>query len=148
MVNITQSTQLTVFDLIRAAIRIDSTLAIKFQPNKFHLFEPNYKSVDFTSFPYIVISPPNLDSEHITLDNSLNDKELVINVQLVMDYMAKDNFIDYCNKIITAVNGYYTTFSASGYYNVQCDLNDSDQEYRKHKHVIVGFLTVRFGGAV
>ena len=71
MVNITNTTQLSVFSLIKTAITSNATLSTKFNATNIYQFEPNHKSASFKGFPYIWVNLPGTDTQKVVFDNSV-----------------------------------------------------------------------------
>ena len=148
-VQITQTTQLSVFSLIRATILADSTLSNKFTNANIFQFEPNHKSGSFRGFPYIWINIPFTEVSKVVFDNSVTLKPMTVDVSLRMDYFARDNFLSFANNLIRAIEAYESTFEASGYYDVMIDLIDVDSnQVINQKELVEGLFEVRFNTQV
>lgn len=149
MVNINSSTQLSVFDLIKAALIANSTLSSKFNSNNIFQYEPKHKGIGTVSFPYIWVSVPELSDEHVVFNNNVTLKDLSASLVLRMEYQAKDNLLSYANAIVEAVEAYESTFQASGYYDVKCEVQgvNSDTVIDQKELVEADFM-ISFKGQV
>jgi len=149
MVQITNTTQLSVFSLVRAAIVADTTLKTKFSSKNIHQYEPKHKSGSFTGFPYIWINVPESDTTKLVFDNNFTLKDFTEDVYLRMEYMARDNYVSYCNAIIKAVEAYESTFQAAGYYDIKIDLISTDSnQVINSKEIIEGIFEIKWHGQV
>lgn len=149
MTGITNTTQLSVFNSIRAAILANSTLNKKFTKSNIYQYEPKHKSPSFSGFPYIWIDIPSTANEKIVFNNNFNRKELTVDLYLRMDYLARDNYLSYANAILKAIEDYESTLQASGYYDVSIELigTDSNQVIQQ-KEIVEGYFTITFQGYV
>lgn len=149
MTQITATTQLSLFSLIRSAIKANSTLAVKFSDKNIFQFEPKQKALDAVGYPYIWINVPSTDSAKLVFNNSVVPKELDVDLYLRVEWMARDNFLNYANAIISALEAYESTFQSSGYYDVMCEMVDIDSnQVIDQKEIVEGVFRVRFHGQV
>lgn len=149
MTAITSTAQLSIFTLIRDAIIANSTLFEKFDTSNIFQFEPKHKSAGFRGFPYIWIEIPETETDKIVFDNNLTLKNFTLTVHLRMDYEARDNFLNYANAVIKAIEDYESTFQSSGYYDVMVEMTDVDSNQVIHsKELVEGLFEVRNHGKV
>ena len=125
-IQITNTTLLSVFDLVKSAILNNTTLKQKFNTRNIFQYEPKHKSLTFKGFPYFLINIPDTDTTKEVFDNNFTMKELTANAVLRVDYMARDKVLDYANAFIKAIEAYESTFESSGYYEIKVDLVDVD----------------------
>jgi hypothetical protein len=145
---ITNTTQLSTFSIIRDIIRGDSTLSVKFPVSSFYEFEPNIKSLKRSFLPYFIIKVPNTDVEFIDMKHQNQMTEFNIDITMVMDYDARDNFTSYANKVIRQIESNETTFEAYGYFNVKIKLNDSGSDYIDGGQTVTGIFELTVTGRV
>lgn len=149
MVNITSTTQLSTFELIRTSLTGNSTLSQKFNNSNILQYEPKHKGVAATPFPYIWINIPGLGDDHPVFDNSVTIKTVTVDLFLRVEYLAREKFLDYSNAIIAALEGYESTFNGSGYYDVKCELLNVDPSVVfDEKDVVEGVFELSFTGQV
>ena len=149
MVNITNTTQLSIFSLVRAALLANSTLSVKFTNSHIHQFEPKHKSSAFTGFPYILVNIPELDQEKVVFDNNLTLKEVNVSLILRMDYFARDKYLSFANAIVKSIEDYESTFESSGYYDVMIELLGTDSNIViESKELVEGTFELRYHGQV
>jgi len=148
MANVTNTTQLSLFSLIRTAIETNSTLAVKFSDRNILQFEPKHKASGFCGFPYIVVRVPSSDTEFILLNHSDNEDTFESEISLVMEYMARDNFLTYANALIYQLEATESTFGNSGYENVKIGLRNVQEVTEDSKELVVGTFTISFTGWV
>lgn len=126
MVQITTTTQLSTFSLLRTVLLADSTIGARFKTADFYEIEPLHKSSGFKGFPYIWIRTPSTSTEFITMTHADTDKTFESEIIVRMDYMARANFITYANAIVSAIEAATSTFEASGYFNHHIEFNGVD----------------------
>jgi len=149
MTQISTTTQISIFSLIQSAILSDEILSKKFKKTNLHQFEPKLKSPNFTGFPYIWVDVPSTESNKIVFDNSVVLKDFEIDMFLRMEYMAKDNYILYANRLIKCIESYEDTFQSAGYYDVMIELVDTDSNQVIHqKELIEGYFVIKYKGQV
>lgn len=149
MVEITKTTQLNIFSLIRDALLNNSTLSTKFNTNNIVQIEPKHKSNNFCGFPYIWANVPTTESDILVIKDGVRNKEFTVDMYLRMEYLAKDNFITYANNIIYAIEQYKSTFLSSGYGNVSIELIGTDgNQVIDSKEIIEGFFQLTANGKV
>lgn len=124
MVIINAESILSIFSLIRDAIKANTILAVKFNNLNIFQFEPKHKGIDFGNFPYFWANIPSTEDKKIVFDNNFTEIELLIPVFLRMDWEAKDKVLDYCNAFLKAIVDYENTFESSGYYDVMVEVID------------------------
>lgn len=146
MPNVTSSTQLSTFSLIRNAIRSDSVLSARFKSSDFYEFEPKLKGS--ATLPLWVVKVPGTDTPTKTVDMKTHLKSFTVDIMLKMDWSAMDKVTDYCNRAVSAIEAYETTFNSSGYYNVSASVNSVEDEIEDQKQIIVALLSVTLSGAV
>lgn len=149
MTSINENTQLSTFSLIRDALLANSTISGKFKTQDIYEFEPKQKSKSFRGFPYIWVNLPFTTSEKLTVDHGRTMKVFSANVYLRVEYLARSNFTSYANAIIAAIEAYESTFQASGYMDVECELLDVDPNtVIDQKELVEGIFEVRWHGQV
>lgn len=149
MTNITNTTQLSVFSLIRTSLLANSTLSAKFNNSNIYQYEPKHKSLGFGGFPYIWINIPELADEHIVINNNFTLKTVNTSLILRIEYQARDKFLSYANAIISAVEAYDNTFDNSGYFHVKCELlNVDSNSIIQEKEIVEGVFNITFDGRV
>lgn len=137
MTSINQDTILSTFSLFRSAIKANSILAKKFNDSNIFQFEPKHKGNKFKGFPYIWIHVPSSDSSKLVFDNSIVPHEFTIPMFLRMDWVAKDNVVNYSNAILKAIADYEATFQSSGYMDVMIDLIDTNPNQTINQRQVV-----------
>jgi len=146
--DITNTTQLSLFSLIKTALRGNTALLTKFNSNDYYRFEPSFKSFSFSQLPFIVIQTPTTDSEFLVLDHSNNLKDFNITIMLFVDFSARDNFDTYANAIVAEIESEESTFESSGYYHAEIDLVDVGTDDIQDKKVVVGTFEMTLSGSV
>ena len=144
---IDKSTQLTIFETIRDSLLSNSVISSKFSQSDFYQWEPKLKGAS-TKVPYIVIKIPTTSTEFIVMDHDNRLKELSVELIMVLDYEARDNFITYANAIINQFESATTTFEGVGYYNSRIDLESNVEEIIDQKDVVTGTFSLMFNGWV
>lgn len=148
-ISITKTSQLSVFNIIRSALLSNSTLSQKFSKSNIYDYEPHVKGASFKGFPYIWVNIPTFDSDKVVFDHSVTNKIFVATLVLRVEFCARDKVLDYCNAIISSIEGYESNFQSSGYYDVECELVDVDPNSRIHqKDVVEAIFDIRFHGYV
>ena len=148
-ISVTNSTQLSTYSLIKTILLKDSTLKLKITSNRIYNFEPKLKTGAGQKIPYIVVNVPDQDNPTLVLNRQTKIKEFTVILELVMDYTAKDNVVDYCNRIIDIIETNYTDLNASGYYNMEIVLDDiNDQEVKDSKELIRSTFSLTLTGAI
>lgn len=147
MANITQSTQLNLFTTIVNAIRSDTVLSKRFKTKDFYEFEPNFKSRE-VSLPLFVINIPNTSDDEKVVNNATVMKSFTTTILLKMDYSARDNARNYCNRVITALEDNESSFTSLFYYDLSIELDDVVEEIEEQKQIIVATFTLGLRGAV
>jgi len=146
---VTNTTQLSTFVLLRDLILTNATISGKFKERDFYEFEPNHKSRSFNGFPYFILSSPTTDTEFLTLDHTATDKEFVVEVTMVLDYVARDNFKTYADALVSVVEGGTSTLEGSGYYNHTINQTSAPRPIaRDTKLVVEGTFAVAMTGFV
>lgn len=149
MTSITNTTVLSLFDLLKAAVVADSTLSFKFSANNILQFEPNHKAVNFTGFPYIWFNIPNTDSSKVVFDNNFTVKDLSVSAFMRIDWLARSNVLSYANAMIRAIESYESTFQASGYHDVMIDVIDvNPHQIIDQKDIVEVEFLITFRGQV
>lgn len=149
MTQITSTTQLSLFSLIRSAIKANATLTVKFSDKNILQFEPKQKALDSIGYPYIWVNIPSTESAKLVYDNSVVPKDIQVDMYLRIEWMARDNFLNYANALVAAIEAYESTFQASGYYDVMCDLlNVDSNQVIDQKEIIEGVYRITFHGQV
>lgn len=146
--NLIINQQLDTFTILKDLITADSTLKEKFSHKNVLEFEPNLKSINSKSLPYIVLNVPNLEPEHIVMDNSVTEKEIEVNIVMVIDYVARDNFRKYANALINVIESNVTTLEAKGYYDNLISFEGTTIELIDQQQVVSGTFTLRLMGTV
>lgn len=147
-IEITSTTQLSTYSLIQSILLSNSTLSQKFNKQRIYEFEPNLESISFDMLPYIVVNVPTTDTDILTLNHDTNMKTFNVQIVLVMDWIARGNFTNYCNAIIRQIESSVTTLEAAGYYNQVINLDSSGIELIKGKQVVVGNFTLTMTGSM
>lgn len=148
MADITNTTQLSLFSLIKTALKGNSTLQYKFKDSSYYRFEPSFKANSFSGLPIIVIKTPETDSEFLVLDHTNNLKGFSVTIMLMMDFSARDKFDDYANAIVAELESEEATFENSGYFNAEIDLLDVGEDIIQERRVVIGTFEFRVGGSV
>lgn len=149
MVNVTNTTQLSTFSLVRDALLANSELAKTFSKQNIFQFEPKNKGMNAVGFPYIVITLPTTETDPLILDHSTTIKSITGTIILRVDYLKRDNVRTYCNNIIRAIESYEGTFNSSGYYTPLIELIDLDENIViNQKELVEGTFELSFQGAV
>lgn len=149
MVHVTNTTQLSTFDLIKSALLANATISSKFSPGSFYEFEPNWKGDSFKGYPCIEINvPETTDQDPATLNRKVMLKSFDVTLYLYVAYEARTKFIEYANAITYAIEAYQDTFARSGYADVVIECLGSDKENIEEKNVIKGEFTITFSGIV
>lgn len=149
MVQITNTTVLSVFSLIRDAIVANTDLAVRFNLNNIFQYEPKHKAANSTSFPYFWINLPDTEQEKTVFDNNFTLREFEISAVLRVDYLARERVLGYCNAFLKAIEDFESTFEASGYYDVMVDLEGVDPStVIENKEVVEAIFSITFHGQV
>jgi hypothetical protein len=146
MPNVTSTTQLNLFSVVRSAIRTDTELAGRFPPNHFYEFEPKLKGG--ASLPLWVVKTANTDLTGATVDNLTRMKSFSVVVLLKMDYLAHDKATNYLSRAVAAIEANESLFNASGYYYPQASVESVEDEIEDQKQIIVGIIRLELRGAV
>tara|TARA_Y100000310_G_scaffold103241_1_gene101521 strand:+ start:16135 stop:16602 length:468 start_codon:yes stop_codon:yes gene_type:complete len=139
--------QLSTFSMIKEVLKLNSTLNTKFTDAKYYEFEPNMKSLSFGSLPFIVINVPSTETDLLVVTNSTTIKDYTIVLELLISFDARSKFTEYSNAIIKQLEDLTstTTFEASGFYNTEIDLVDTNvNEIIQEKPVIRGTFELKF----
>ena len=148
MTQITTTTQLSLFTILRDIILTNATLTTKFNKSDFYQFEPKHKSGS-TRFPYFIISAPTTDTEFLTMEHSDTDKTFDVEIVLKMDYVAREKFLTYANALIAVLEGATTTLEASGYFNHVINLGTSPTTtIENQKELVIGSFIFTCSGFV
>lgn len=145
MVDVTNTTQLSTFSIIRDILLTNSTISSKFRKSDFHEFEPSLKEHG-VNLPYIVINLPSADVDILTSKD--NYKSFTVNIVLCVGWEARDKFTDYANALVYQLDNSKSTFKASGYYDPTITLIDSGVEERQSKKVVAGSFRLQMNGVV
>lgn len=147
---ITNTTILSTFTLIKAALKANATLSARFNDQNILQFEPKHKSIKFKGFPYIWVNFPSTDESKLVFDNNFTLHELEGTLILRLDRDRDENKTrDYCNAILKAIRDYESTFEASGYYDVMISSDDIDPNtVIDNKELIECVFTITFQGSV
>lgn len=145
MVDVTSTTQLSTFSILRGILLSNSTISSKFRISDFYEFEPSLKDAK-VSLPYMVISLPTGDSETLTTADSY--KEFSIDISLICDWEARDNFTNYANAVVSSLDSARSTLKASGYYDSEVSLIDSGTEERQSKKLVTASFRLSMYGVV
>ena len=119
MTQITNTSQLSTFSLIRTIILTNSTLSTKFNVNNILEFDPKLKSLNSPGFPHIIVNVPDVDDTEGYLGDYLRRKEFDVEIILRMGYEAKDNYTSYASNLITVLDASNSTLNASGYHLIK-----------------------------
>ena len=148
-IQITNTTVLSTFSLIRAAILANATLSPKFTTNDIYQYEPKHKSRSFRGFPYFLVNIPETDTEKVVFDNNFTEPALSVNILMRVGYEARSNVLNYANAFLKAIEGYESSFQASGYYDVMVTLDDVDSNIViDSKELVEAVFTIEFHGSV
>lgn len=149
MTSVTKSSQLDIFSLIKQVLRTSTVLNGKFGTNDYYEYEPNQKSSAFNGFPYIVIRVPSTETDLLVLNHTTTIKGFNIPIILRVEFSARDNFKTYANAILDTLESGTTTFQDSGYYDINIDLIDTDdQAIIDQKEIVEGMFELTFQGYV
>lgn len=148
MVDVTSTTQLSLFALVKAELLSNTTISGKFRDASFDRFEPSFKSFSFPTLPLIIIETPGTDSEFLVLDHSNNMKAFNANIILLIDFTARDKFDEYANAIIFQLESAEATFESSGYFNLEIDLVDAGEDIVQDRKIVRGTFELRLSGSV
>ena len=144
---ITNTTQLSVFSLVRSALTANLVLSSKFTNANIYQYEPKQKQVGFNGFPYIWVNIPELEAENTTFNSSVRSKKFSATLVLRVEYQARDNFLNYANAIVDAIEDYESTFQSSGYYDVKCVHQDTDSNtVIDQKELVEGVFEISWRG--
>ena len=105
------------------------------------------KSLSFGSLPFIVINVPSTETDLLVVTNSTTIKDYTIVLELLISFDARSKFTEYSNAIIKQLEDLTstTTFEASGFYNTEIDLVDTNvNEIIQEKPVIRGTFELKF----
>jgi len=149
VIELTTTTQLSTFDIIKTALRTNSTLNATFSSDDYYEIEPSLKSG--TAVPYIHISIPSVTSEQLTFKKKLKPFEAQIVV--VEDYSITQNTVDttirdHNNAIIDAIETNESSFTDAGYFRPQIELEGVEPELMDSKKVISSTFNLTFSGVV
>jgi hypothetical protein len=148
MVQITNTTQLSTFSIIRSILLSNSVLSKKFSTNDFYEFEPKHKSNSFKSFPYIIINVPSADNLNEYLGDIINHKEFEVEIILRMDYLARDNFSSYASNILYEIEKSNSIFSANGYHLIKISSSSPELLSVQSKEIVEGNFSLLIEGEV
>jgi hypothetical protein len=150
MVMIQQESVLSIFTIIRDAIKANTTLSAKFNNTNIHQFEPKHKAgASFKGFPYFWINIPSTDTEKLVFDNSVVPHTFSVGVLLRMDWEARSKVLDYANAFMYAIGEYESTFDDSGYYDVMVHLIDvNPNQVINMKQIVETEFELTFKGKV
>lgn len=148
MVQITNTTQLSTFTIIRGILISNSVLSGKFRLQDFYEFEPRHKSNDFKGFPYIVVMVPEAEESEAVLGDILKNKEFTVNIIMRVDYHARSNFTSYASNIVKELDAANSTFMANGYHLESVSFDGSESLVADQKQLIEGTFTLRLQGEV
>ena len=144
---ITNSTQLDIFDEIKIALLKSPTISGKFKSNNFYEFEPTMKDIITKStYPYIVIKVPELETSTLTIDD-VSTKNPTVIITMVLEWEARNNFRTYANAIIDMIETHSADFEPKGYYKPDIS-TDSTTDNIDSKQFVVGIFTVNFMGYI
>jgi len=142
---ITNTTQLSTFDLLKSVITDDAVLSVKFNDSNIHEFDPKTKGGSAT-FPYIVISIPSTDTTLEVMSHETTVKEFSTSIFMVLEWSARSNLKTLASRLVFAFEAAEDTLSASGYYDAKLELITSGSETFNQKEVVVAeFLLVDDG---
>jgi len=146
---IKQNTQLILFDKIFKSITNNSTLSKYFNRGDIYEFEPLVKSNSFKGFPFIIVNVPSTeDVDFENLKRTARDKEFVVSIHLIVDYVARDKFTEFSNALINALETDIATYEKFGYYDLRIKLTSVTPEPLSQKTVVRGIFELSFEGTV
>jgi len=149
MTQITNTSQLSTFSILKAIILSNSTLSTKFSGSNILEFDPKLKSSSFPGFPYIVVNVPGVDNTEEYLGNTLRHKEFEVEITMVMEYLAKGNYSSYVSNLVSVLDASDATLKANGYNLVKITADGKpDQQTLQSKEVIIGSFTLTLQGEV
>jgi hypothetical protein len=148
MTQITTTTQLSTFSIIRGILISNSTLATKFSLSDFYEFEPKHKSVSFKGYPYIIINVPETDELDDYLGDLLTNREFEVEIVLRMEYQARSNYTSYASNVVSALDNGNTTFRANGYNLISIKIDSTEVQTLDQKDVVEGRFTLTLDGEV
>lgn len=148
MAQITNTIQLSLFTLLKTVIKANSTLSVKFNDKNIVQYEVKHKSANFFGFPYIFIRVPTTETEFITLNHQDTEKSFDAEIVINMDYMAKDNFLNYANALIYAIESNEASFESNGYFNAEINVRSVQEMVEDNKDLIVGTFVFSASGSV
>jgi len=147
MTNITNTSQLNTFSLIRDILLTNTTISARFSKGDFYEYEPRLKNTG-VRLPHIVIKFPETSTELISINNVMTEKTFEITILLKMDWEARSKAQDYSNAMMHAIELAESTFEASGYYNAKLELMTLDDEVEDMKTLVVGQFILKLEGSV
>lgn len=149
MTQITQTTILSTFDMVSAAIKANAVLSAKFNDNNILQFEPKHKSNSFYGFPYIWVNIPSSPEEKVVFDNNFTFRDFDVLVVMRVEWEARSKVVEYCNALLDAIGDYESTFEASGYYDTMISLDDVDSNtVIQSKELVEAVFTITWKGHV
>ncbi len=148
MTDVVNTTQLSLFSLIKTELKTNTTLNQKFTDSSYYRFLPSFKSLSFTNLPIIVIQTPTTDGEFLVLNHETNLKDFTVDLLILIDFGARDQFDTYANAIIAQIESAEATFETSGYYNTAVDLIDIGEDEIQERRIVAGSFEIRFSGTV
>lgn len=152
MVEITNTTQLDFFSILKSVLKTNTVINDIFG-SKIRQFEPDPKESKFKNYPYIWAKIPTTpETELITLDHGTTNKLFNVEMFVRTSYineLHKQKFRRWLNSIISVVEGSETTFDNSGYYNIRINLVDiDDQQIISQKQLLEAKFELTFSGFV
>lgn len=148
MADITNTTQVSLFSLVKTQLKANSTLAAKFKDSSYYRFEPSLKSFSFSQLPIIIIKTPTTESEFLVLDHSNNMKDFSVDIIMILDFTARDKLDTYSNAIIAQLESAESTFESSGYFNLEVDLVDASEDIIQERKVVAASFELTLSGSV
>lgn len=146
---VTNTAQLSLFSTIRTALLDNPTIYAYFSTDTITQFKPKEKSATFKGFPYIQVSFPETSTDLLVLSHENTIKDFEVTLSLVMEYLARDNYLTIANAIIYALEHAESTFDTASYHNLKIELIGTDDNYvTNQKECIRGEFSLRLTGTV
>lgn len=148
MAQITNTSMLTTFSMIRTVILTNSTISGKINASDFYEFEPNEKSTQFKGFPYMIVMVPQMENTEQYLGEVTKDKMFTVEIILRMEWEARDNFASYASNIISVLESSNSTYQASGYNLVGVDFEGPLKDVVHQRQIVEGSFMLALSGEV
>jgi hypothetical protein len=145
------TTQLSTFSIIQNIINSGSVVGSKFNiaTGNIYQWDPKPKTLKMV-FPYIVVRIPQpTNTDLLVMDHSSTLKEFTVEIFMVVEWMAKDNFINYANDLIRQIEINEQTLMDYGYNNAKIDVVNIDSDFIiAEKECVAGLFNLTLSGNV